>query len=97
MVNPNQPFNADINGDGELNILILGTSQSISVGTEPFLPDNIALELSNIRTEDTNTTATIYVKAEDIYRSKVVSTALGSSGIESSYTYYSHSLMQYCY
>ncbi|MFT6795618.1 MAG: hypothetical protein ACJART_000753 [Maribacter sp.] len=95
--NPNQPFNADINSDGELNILILGTSQSISVGTEPFLPDNIALELSNILSEDTNTAATIYVEAEDIYRSKIVSTALGSSGNESDYTYYSHSLMQYYY
>ena len=29
-VDPEQPFDADINGDGELNILILGTSKSIN-------------------------------------------------------------------
>lgn len=96
-VDPTQPFNIDINGDGELNILILGTSQSISIGAEPFVPDNIALELNNILSEDTNTTATIYVEAEDIYKSKAVSTGLGSSGNESNYTYYNHSLLQYYY
>jgi hypothetical protein len=96
-VDPEQPFDADINGDGELNILILGTSKSINNSAEPFSPDTIAMELNNILSEDVNGTATVYVEAEDIYQSKEVSVALGSGGDEYTYMHYSHSLVQYYY
>lgn len=95
--NPDQPFEADINGDGELNILILGTSKSINNSGEPFAPGNIAIELNNILSEDENSTAKVYVEAEDIYKSKELSVALGSGGDEYAYTHYSHSLVQYYY
>lgn len=95
--NPDQPFDADVNGDGELNILILGTSKSINNSAEAFAPDNIALELNKILSEDANNNATVYVEAEDIYQSKDISTALGSGGTAYDYTYYSHSLVQYYY
>jgi hypothetical protein len=95
--NQAEPFDADINGDGELNILILGTSKSIHNGAEAFAPDNIATELNKILSEDVNSTATVYVEAEDIYKSKEISVALGSGGNEYNYTHYSHSLVQYYY
>lgn len=94
---PEQTFDADTNSDGELNILILGTSKSINNSAEPFAPENIAIELNNILSEDVNSTSTIYVEAEDIYKSKDISTALGSGGSQYDYTYYSHSLVQYYY
>lgn len=97
VADPTQPFNADINGDGELNILILGTSKSINNSSEAFSPTTIASELSSILSEDVNNTATAYVEAEDIYHSKDVSVALGSGGTEYNYMHYSHSLVQYYY
>ena len=93
VANPDQPFDADVNGDGELNILILGTSKSINNSAEAFAPDNIALELNKILSEDANNNATVYVEAEDIYQSKDISTALGSGGTAYDYIYYSHSLV----
>lgn len=95
--NQDQPFDADLNGDGELNVLILGTSRSINNSAEPFAPDNIAIELNKILSEDVNGTATVYVEAEDIYKSKEVAVALGSGGSQYDYTHYSHSLVQYYY
>lgn len=95
--NPDQPFDADINGDGELNILILGTSKSINNSAEPFASDNIASELNSILSEDMTSTTVAYVEAEDIYQSKAVSVALGSGGDQYNYTHYSHSLVQYYY
>lgn len=97
ITNPEQDFEADINGDGELNILILGTSKSIHNSAEAFAPTTIASELTNILSEDMNSTATVYVEAEDIFKSKQISVALGSGGSEYDWTSYSHSLVQYYY
>ncbi|MFK7811320.1 MAG: hypothetical protein AB8B59_02430 [Maribacter sp.] len=95
--NPDQSFDVDINGDGELNILILGTSKSIKNGAEAFSSETIASELNAILSEDATSTAVPYVESEDIYKSKDVSVALGSGGTEYNYTHYSHSLVQYYY
>lgn len=95
--NPQLPINADINGDGELNILILGTTRSINTGSEAFATDIIAAELNSILSQDANNTAITYVEAEDMYKAKEVSVALGSSGTPTNYTHYSHSLAQYYY
>ncbi|MDB4292427.1 hypothetical protein N9954_03410 [Maribacter sp.] len=97
VTDPTQPFNADINGDGELNVLILGTSKSIHSSAESFAPGTIATELNNILTEDATNTATVYVEAEDIYKSKEVTVGLGSGGTEYAYMHYCHSLVQYYY
>lgn len=95
--NPDQSVDGDLNGDGELNILILGTSKSINNSTEPFSSDNIASELNSILSEDGTSTAVAYVESEDIYKIKDISVALGSGGNEYNYAHYSHSLVQYYY
>ncbi len=95
--NQGQSVEADINGDGELNILILGTSKSINNSAESFAADIIAAELNNILSEDINSSTEIFVAAEDIYKSKEVPVGLGSGGTQYDYTHYSHSLVQYYY
>ncbi|MFT7073797.1 MAG: hypothetical protein ACJAX3_002797, partial [Patiriisocius sp.] len=42
----------DINGDGTLNILVIGTTESIKSGSEEFSPFQIRTELENILTDD---------------------------------------------
>ncbi len=39
---------ADINGDGTLNILVLGTTESIHTSSEEFSPYQVTIELQNI-------------------------------------------------
>lgn len=39
---------ADINGNGTLNILVIGTSVSIENNVEEFSPSQISTELQNI-------------------------------------------------
>jgi len=84
----------DINGDGTINILVIGTSQSIKNGAEAFSPDQITIELQSILTADTSISMNVNVVAEDIYKTKNV-----SSGIANVFTvdldYYCHSLVQY--
>lgn len=88
----------DRNGDGTINILVLGTNNSIS-GGEAFSPDQIAAELQNILSADPSIPMTIVVNvvAEDIYKSKPVTFGLGGGGDEYTRTFYSHSLAQYYY
>ena len=38
----------DVNNDGNLNILVLGTTESINNNSEEFSPYQIAIELQNI-------------------------------------------------
>jgi hypothetical protein len=86
----------DINGDGTLNILVIGTNNSIKDNAEGFSPDQIAIELQNILSADTSISINVNVEAEDIYKTKNV-----SSGIANVYTtiltYFCHSLVQYYY
>jgi hypothetical protein len=84
----------DINGDGTLNILIIGTSLSIENNFEEFSPNQITTELQSILSADASISINVNVVAEDIYNMKPVST-----GIAGSFTairnYYCHSLTQY--
>ncbi len=88
---------ADINNDGELNILVIGTSRSIEGNSSAFVPDNIAMELENILSQDIAIDLEVNISFEDIYRSKTVTYGLGQSGTLFDANYSCHSLMQYYY
>ena len=68
----------DVNGDGTLSIMIIGTTQSINSNSEEFSPYQIAIELQNILLLDTSITIGVNVVAEDIYRTKNVSTGIAN-------------------
>lgn len=85
----------DLNGDGTLNILVLGTSRSISSSAEAFAPDTIASELQSILSADPEITLSINVVAEDIYTRKPVTLGLGQGGNEYTWDHDRHSLLQY--
>jgi hypothetical protein len=93
---PTVPANPDQNGDGSVNILVLGTNASIG-GAEAFSPDRIAMELTNILAADGSSDRAVNVVAQDIHRSKPVTLGLGQNGAEYTYTHHSHSLAQYYY
>ena len=86
----------DLNGDGSINILVLGTSASIS-GQKGFSPEPIAAELSSIFEGDPNITGEVSVLSEDIYTSQGVTFGLGQGGDEYTTNHYRHSLAQYYY
>lgn len=88
--------NLDFNGDGEINIMVIGTNNAIN-GGEEFSPDQIAAELQNILAADPAITLNVNVVAEDVYRSKIVTLGLGGNGTEFNWRHYSHSLTQYYY
>lgn len=87
----------DVNEDGKLNILILGTSMSINSSTGEFASDKIAMELSNILSQDTSIDLELNIVFEDIYKSQEITYGLGQAGTIINSNYYSHSLMQYYY
>ena len=93
---PETPASPDANGDGAVNVLVLGTNTSIN-GAEAFSPDQIATELTNILSADGNIDGSVNVIAEDIHMSKAVTIGLGQGGDEYTYTHHSHSLTQYYY
>ncbi len=88
--------NPDINGDGIINILVLGTNSSIN-GTEAFSPNQIADELQNILSADGSISIDVQVVAEDIHMTKSVIVGLGQAGTEYTWAHHSHSLAQYYY
>ncbi|MDE0772435.1 MAG: T9SS type A sorting domain-containing protein [Salibacteraceae bacterium] len=90
------PCNPDINGDGTLDILVIGTSKSIKDGTEAFSPQQITKELKNILSADTSISINVNVVSEDIYKNKTVTTGIADQ-ITSNLDYYCHSLNQYYY
>lgn len=90
-------INPDINEDGKLNILVLGTSKSINNSSGAFASENIASELENILSQDEGFDLEVNISFEDIYRSKVVTFGLGQGGTELDYSFFSHSLTQYYY
>ena len=89
-------YNPDVNQDGALSILILGSSRSIG-GGQPFATDVVAQELRSIFESDSSIDLDIIVKEEDIFRSVPVTIGLGGNGAEYEYTHYVHSLLQYYY
>jgi hypothetical protein len=87
---------ADINNDGILNILVIGTNESINNSAETFSPDQISFELQSIIAADTSITIDVNIVAEDIYRTNIVPTGIGyNSPID--VDFYCHSLVQYYY
>ena len=86
----------DVNGDGTLNMLVIGTSTSIGNDFVEFSPSQITTELQNILLADTSISLHVNVVAEDIYRTKNVSTGLGNQGFLG-LDYHCHSLAQYYY
>lgn len=89
-------YNPDVNQDGTLSILFLGSSQSIG-GEESFSTTLIAQELRSIFSSDSLIDLEIEVKEEDIFRSAPITIGLGGNGSEYTYTHYAHSLAQYYY
>ena len=90
-----EAVNPDINGDGTVNILVIGTNQPIRDGAEAFSPDAIATELQNILSQDATLDAQVNVVAENLFRSKELVTGYGQGGDEYTWMYYCHSLAQY--
>lgn len=87
------PF--DINGDGTLNILVIGTSESIKGGSEEFSPFQIRTELENILMDDPSLSIPINVVAEDIYRTQTVLTGIAYDWTGINVDHFCHSLVQY--
>ncbi len=85
----------DLNEDGVLNILVIGTSQSIEDGGEAFSPVQIADALSRILTDDPEHELDINVVAQDIYQTEVLTTGYGQGGSDYDWPYFCHSLAQY--
>ncbi|MFK8001591.1 MAG: hypothetical protein AB8H86_18495 [Polyangiales bacterium] len=77
----------DFNGDGEVNILVLGTTRGVRGGDE-FAPGNVAVELESILRADPEITMPVSVVAEDIVRTASVNDDTG---------YRVHSMLQYYY
>ncbi|MDG1427349.1 MAG: hypothetical protein P8P87_00575, partial [Crocinitomicaceae bacterium] len=86
---------ADINGDGMLNILIIGTSESIKSGSEEFSPFQIRTELENILINDPSLSLSINVVAEDIYRTETLLTGIAYDWTGINVDHFCHSLVQY--
>tara|TARA_B110000091_G_scaffold211897_1_gene257429 strand:- start:1086 stop:3173 length:2088 start_codon:yes stop_codon:yes gene_type:complete len=84
----------DVNGDGTLNILIIGSSNSIENNFEEFSPNQITNELESILLADTSILISVNVVAEDIYKMKAVSTGIAGM-FTANRNYYRHSLTQY--
>lgn len=91
-----EPIDPDFNGDGALNILVLGTNQSMDDQTA-FSPDAIAAELATLFAADGGAPPDLQVVSEDIHMSRDVTFGLGGGGDEYTVTHHSHSLTQYYY
>ncbi|MFT4601445.1 MAG: hypothetical protein ACI857_001625 [Arenicella sp.] len=85
----------DVNGDGELNILIIGTTESISDSSSEFSPFQIRTELENILIDDPSLSLSINVVAEDIYRAQTVLTGIAYDWTGINVDHFCHSLTQY--
>jgi hypothetical protein len=86
---------SDINGDGTLSILVIGTSKSIKGSSEEFSPFQIRTELENILTNDPSLPLSINVVAEDIYRTKTELTGIAYNWTGINVDHFCHSLVQY--
>ena len=88
--------NFDVNGDGSVHILVLGTTGSIN-GDKGFTPNQVAIELQSILTADGSVSMDVNVVAEDIHLIKSVTVGLGQAGTTYDWIHHSHSLVQYYY
>ena len=87
--------NIDVNNDGTLNILILGSSKSINSTTDPFRISELSNELNNIFIADPSVSFNVKIAIQDIYTSKDIVVGLGGQGTEYTYTHFRHSLTQF--
>ncbi|MBK7344154.1 MAG: hypothetical protein IPJ06_14330 [Saprospiraceae bacterium] len=92
----NNPGILDVNGDGNVHILVLGTTGSIN-GDKGFSPNQVAIELQNILSADGSISMDVNVVAEDIHLIKSVTVGLGQAGTTYDWIHHSHSLVQYYY
>ncbi|MDG1516864.1 MAG: T9SS type A sorting domain-containing protein [Flavobacteriales bacterium] len=86
----------DVNLDGEINILVLGSSNSIISSQKTFFTDYIAIELDSILSNDTLIKLNTNVVYEEISKAKNISTGIASSYLWN-VNHYCHSLAQYYY
>ena len=86
----------DVNGDGTLNILIIGTTNSIKNNSKAFSTNQISIELQSILSFDTSIPINVNVEAEDIYKTKNISSGIANQ-FTSNLDYFCHSLIQYYY
>ena len=94
---PQDEILPDLNDDGELNILVIGTSNSINNSSGAFASNKIATELENILSQDASINLEVNISSEDIYKDKVVTYGLGQGGSTFDANFYCHSLVQYFY
>lgn len=94
-----EPINTDvdINNDGKLNILLLGTSSSIDENTATFSCHQIVTELNEIIEQDPTFNLETNIEFQNIYKSKEVAFGLGQAGNIINTNHFSHSLMQFYY
>ena len=92
-----EPAEPDANGDGTLDILVLGTSRSIRQAGGAFSATGIAAELGRILSADASLGLSVNVIAADIHQTERVEVGLGQGGTVSEYEMQSHSLAQYYY
>ena len=92
---PNAIAEPDHNGDGVINILLLGSNTSIRGGSA-FSPEEIATELSRILNAN-GSGIPAQVVSEDIHKEKAIVVGLGQNGAEYTFNHHSHSLLQYYY
>ena len=85
----------DLNNDGELNILVIGTSKSINSNSGAFASNRITTELENILSQDGSFDLDINIYSEDIYNVKEVTYGDGPNGPTTVSDFYCHSLLQY--
>ncbi|MFK8056049.1 MAG: MopE-related protein [Saprospiraceae bacterium] len=92
----NAQSNLDVNDDGTVNVLVIGTSLTID-RSGSFSPDQITAELQSILANDPSTSLAVNVVAENIYTNKDVTLGLGGGGTEYTWAHHRHSLVQYYY
>ena len=84
----------DTNGDGRIDILVLGTSTSVDEG-EAFEADGVAEHLALILAGHDEVEEAVDVVPMDLYASAPVTFGLGGRGDEYTVDHHRHSLIQY--
>jgi len=86
----------DRNNDGQINILVLGTSSSLD-GGRGFSSEKITVELTRILEGDSAIIEDVNILPEDIYTKAPITFGLGGNGAEYTVNHHRHSLTQYLY